>query len=296
MHQSSNGPDSASTFAGYRPISGRRKLSARLTRLVRGSLSLGTFPVHPLGRFTGALLKHLNTPQRRAHGLVLVLPGIEGESCLNHSIARGLADGGVPLAIEICDWTTGVILLFLYHLRSRRRNMAQAERLARRITGYQAEYPGRPVYLVGHSGGGAMTVLTLEHLPPGVRVTGAVLLQAAISPGHDLTAALAATERGIWNFHSRCDIFFDGIGTLIAGTLDGCHTPAAGMVGFRQPAELRADGSEMYATRLHQVAYRPAMCGNFHFGGHMDATNRVFVAERIAPLLSEHSRCAAAQP
>ena len=31
-----------------------------------------------------------------ASGLVLVLPGIEGEGFLNHDIAYGLNDGGVP--------------------------------------------------------------------------------------------------------------------------------------------------------------------------------------------------------
>ena len=80
-------------------------------------------------------------------------------------------------------------------------------------------------------------------------------------------------------------MFFDGIGTIVAGTMDGRHTPAAGMIGFRPPAGLGAAGRELYATRLHEVAFRPEMCAAFHFGGHMGATNRVFVAERIAPLL-----------
>ena len=130
-------------------------------------------------------------------------------------------------------------------------------------------------------------MLTLERLPAGTTVTGAVLLQPAISPTYELSAALARSERGIWNFHSVFDVFFDGIGTIVAGTVDGRHTPAAGMIGFRPPADLDATGKGLYATRLHQVPFRPEMCAAFHFGGHIGATNRVFVAERIAPLLQK---------
>ena len=157
-------------------------MNPRIGRFFRGCLSIVGVLIHPLGRFTGRFLDDLQTPARRERGLVLVLPGIEGESCINHSIARGLADGGVTSAIEVFDWTTGVILLFLYHLRGWRRNVAQAKRIARRIAEYRKAYPGRPVHVVGHSGGGAMTVLVLERLPADTTVTSAVLLQAAVSP------------------------------------------------------------------------------------------------------------------
>ena len=57
-----------------------------------------------------------------------------------------LADGGVEAAIEIHDWTTGVILLLLYHLRGWKRNLRQVDRLVRRIVEYRQTYPGRPIY------------------------------------------------------------------------------------------------------------------------------------------------------
>src|SRR5260221_4327757 len=145
----------------------------RIEHLTRGCLSILGVLLHPLGRFCGGLLNDLRTPERLEKGLVLVLPGIEGQSLLNHGIARGLADGGVISAIEIFDWTTGVILLFLYHLRGSRRHKAQAEKIARRVVEYQRNYPGRPVHLVGHSGGGAMAGLALEHLPAEVKVASA---------------------------------------------------------------------------------------------------------------------------
>jgi pimeloyl-ACP methyl ester carboxylesterase len=231
------------------------------------------------------MLNDLRTPERFDTGLVLVLPGIEGESLLNHSIARGLADGGVGAAIEIFDWTTGVILFSLYHLRSKKRHIDQARRLVERILAYRQLYPGRPIHLVGHSGGGAMIVLALERLPVEHQVTSAILLQSALSPDHDLTMALSRTERGLWSFSSRLDMFFLGIGTLACGTLDGKHRAASGMVGYREPAGLPPDGRELYRTRLHQVAYQPSMAVDFHFGGHLCVASRPFIAHAVAPLL-----------
>ncbi len=265
------------------------RAASRNVRNCRGCVSfLGVF-LHPLGRFTGGLLRDLRTPDRLERGLVLVLPGIEGESFVNHSIARGLADGGVEAAIEVYDWTTGIIVRLFYHLRGWRRNVAQAERLVRRIVEYREAHPGRPVHLVGHSGGGAMAVLILERLPAGTTVTSAVLLQAAISPRYNLSAALAGAELGIWSFRSLLDLFFLGIFTTVAGTIDGRHTPAAGMVGFRPPAGLSAADKELYATRLHEVSFRPAMSAAFHLGGHFGPTNRVFVGEWIAPFIRKDS-------
>lgn len=259
----------------------------RLQHVSRGCLSLFGMALHPLGRFCGPLLNDLRTAERLDRGLVLVLPGIDGESFLNHNIARGLAEGGVPAAIEIFDWTTGVILLFLYHLRGRQRQIRQAARLVQRIVAYRQSHPGRPVHLVGHSGGAAMIVLTLEQLPPEHQVTCAILLHSAMSPDHDLTTALERAERGIWNFRSVLDVFFLGIGTSVAGTLHGPHGAAAGMVGFRQPAGLGPRSEELYVTRLHEVAYQPAMIADFHSGGHLSVTSRPFIANAVAPLLIE---------
>ena len=131
--------------------------------------------------------------------------------------------------------------------------------------------------------------MTLERLPPDVTVTRYVLLQPAISPGYDLSVALAKTESGIWSFHSRFDLFFVGLMTRILGTLDGRHCPAAGLSGFHRPPQLTAEGHQLYDTRLHQTPFRAWMCAAFHFGGHMGPTNRVFIAESIAPLLRRTS-------
>ncbi len=89
-------------------------------------------------------------PERLARGLVLILPGIEGRSFLNVSLMAGLLDAGLPYAMEIVDWTTGHFLLLIYHLRAWKRNHRVARQIADRVIEYRRQYPGRPVWLIGH--------------------------------------------------------------------------------------------------------------------------------------------------
>ena len=63
------------------------------------------------------------THQERACGAVFVLPGIEGEGRLNHAVARGLKQGGVPYAVEIFDWgAPGGVLSWHRNLTDYERN------------------------------------------------------------------------------------------------------------------------------------------------------------------------------
>jgi len=230
------------------------------------------------------------TPERAAQGYTLVLPGVEGTSRHNISIARGLVDAGHPAAIEVRDWTTGRAPLFLYHLMALQRNKKRAEEIAEQIVAYQQQYPGRPVTLIGHSGGAAMALLALEALPEGRQVTQVVLLAAAISPTYDLTTALARSERGILSFYSWGDVPHLVLGTLAAGTLDRRHSVSAGASGFRVPKGLSDEALALYETRLVQVPYRVAMAGSFNLGGHAGPTTRKFVATWVAPRLVADSK------
>lgn len=122
------------------------------------------------------------TPERAEKGYTIILPGVEGTSWFNISVARGLVDAGHDRAIEIHDWTTGYWPMFVYHLMALERNREKAREIAERIVAYQDRYPGRPVTLIGHSGGAAMAVLVLESLPVDRQVTQAILLAGALSP------------------------------------------------------------------------------------------------------------------
>jgi pimeloyl-ACP methyl ester carboxylesterase len=260
-------------------------LLGQLRRAWRGLHSLAAGLAFPLGGWWLSGLRSLRDPARLAHGLTVVLPGVEGWGPLNWSIARGLDDAGLPGAIIVHDWTTGFWPLFPFHLRARRRNHRRAAELARLILDYQDRYPGRPVHLVGHSGGGAVAVWAMEALPPGHSVSTAVLLGPALSPSYRLGPALRRVKRAMWSFWSPLDLVFLAAGTFLFGTADGRHTASAGLRGFSLPPDASAEEASLYWDRLRQRCYAPRMLGQFHWGGHFGWANRVFVAEEVAPLL-----------
>jgi pimeloyl-ACP methyl ester carboxylesterase len=237
--------------------------------------------------FPGRLGKRLADESRQCRGLILVLPGIEGESTLNHNIAYGLSDAGIPDAIEIFDWTRGRLLLF-DNLMNRSRNARQADRLADRIRQYQGEYPGRPVHLVGHSGGAALAVMVLERLGADRPITAAVLLAPALSPRYNLAPALRATVCGIHSLYSRYDTFYLGAGTLILGTIDRKRVFAAGKVGFQVPEGLPPADADVYRTKLRQVTWQYGMLADGHPGGHIGSSDRRFVRKWVSPILVDH--------
>ena len=225
------------------------------------------------------------TPQRLEQGLTVVLPGIEGKSVFNSNIAQGLIYGGVESAVEVHDWTTGNFILLLVHLRHKKRNREEASKLAQKIVDYQDRFPGKPVFLIGHSGGGGMALLTLEALPPDRKVTGVILLAVAVSRTFDLTEALSKTERGIWNFYSPGDFIFLIASTTLFGTCDGKHGPAAGAFGFKKPAGLDDAGRDLYHSKLHEVPYNLRMIASGNWGGHFGPSWIRFSKNYLAPIL-----------
>ena len=222
------------------------------------------------------------TEARLSRGLVLVLPGIEGKSRYNRAIRDGLADGGVDCAIEIRDWTACGYLTFFYNLRAEKRNRAEAAKIARTIEEYQDAHPGRPVTLVGQSGGGAMVAWVAEAMGPGRKVDGVIMLAAALSPEYRLDKALAKSRRGIVSFYSPWDWVFLGVGTGIFGTSDGSHTSAAGRVGFNAPP---GGGSDGCYGQLFQIKWNAEMIRHWNLGGHVTSGTSPFVARYVAQLV-----------
>jgi pimeloyl-ACP methyl ester carboxylesterase len=222
-------------------------------------------------------------------GLVIILPGIEGPSMWNANIARGLNEGGVRCGIEVYDWGTNVPGGMLINLADIERNRAAARGLSEHIRIYQAAHPGKPVHVIGHSGGGGIAVLAAELLSRDRPLTTAILLAPALSPDYDLTEALARTRYGIFCYYSPYDAALLRVGTSMAGTIDRRFGQAAGAVGFTRPGKANSEDASPY-TRLHQVCWTPAMRRSGHLGGHMGWTERRFVREYLAPLIADFNR------
>ncbi len=158
-------------------------------------------------------------PERLDHGLVLVFTGIEGRSWINSDICQGLDKGGVDMAIRLVDWTTHIPGAYIYDQRAEARNRQKADQIAADILEYRAEHPGRPVILIGQSGGGAMAAWTAECLPDRYGVDGIIMMAVSLSPGYQLDGALGRSRRGIVSFYSEKDFLLLGAGVLAIGDL-----------------------------------------------------------------------------
>lgn len=222
------------------------------------------------------------TDDRLANGLVIILPGIEGESELNRNIRRGLLASGVDRALPIRSWgrpipLAGVLINQMDFLGNRLAGIG----VANVITDYQDSHPGRPVYVIGHSGGGGVAVFTAEALPKDRQIDGLILLSASISSAYDLTKALGRCRNGIANFHNPDDAGLLGIGTTIVGTVDGTHGPSAGLIGFDPPAERDKEEKKLAYEKLYQVRLDAGMVGDGD--PHSSSTHVPFVATYVAP-------------
>ena len=215
------------------------------------------------------------TAQRLDRGLVIILPGIEGEGPLSYGLRDGLLRAGVDAAMPIYRWgrpipIAGPILNQIDVVGNR----LVAERIAQMILDYQETHPGQPVFLVGHSGGGGVAVFSAEALPEGRSVEGLILLSASISKTYNLSKALRRCRRGIANFYSAGDVALLGIGTTVMGNVDGIHGPSAGLAGF-----------DSNPAGLYQIPWSQEMSSSGNVGGHMDTVATAFVQRYVAPWL-----------
>jgi len=222
--------------------------------------------------------------ERLEAGLVICLDGVGGYDWLPRLLRRGLFQGGVGAAMVIYHWSVGPLGMWVSDLVLRQRNRRSARDVAETIAAYREWMPGRPVTLIGHSGGGGMAAWVLEAMDEGCQVDRALLLAPALSPGYNLAPALQAVRERMYVFYSWFDIPLLGLGTLVFGTLDGRHAPSAGMVGFRMPANLDAAGREAY-SKVTQIRWRPRMIRDGHFGDHSGCTNTRFARRVLAPLV-----------
>ena len=216
---------------------------------------------------------------RYENGLVVVFPGVEGISALNLRLCTALDEGGVDWAIELRDWSG--LLGPLGNQTFESWNRLVAEQFSERIVKYRQEYPGRPVVVIGHSGGTAMAVWTAESMPDDHFVDGVVLLSSSLSAKYDLLPALEKSLRGIVNFYSSKDNVALGVGTRTAGTMDGTHSRAAGKHGFDQPEF----GGLWAFERLYQIGWTPPMRALGVRGGHTGFTTSRFSETILAPLV-----------
>ena len=222
--------------------------------------------------------------ERVCNGLVFSLDGVGGYNWGPRWLREGLEEGGVKYGIYIFDWGHGPAGMFVADLWDVEGNKKRAGELAELVERYQKSYPGRPVYLIGHSGGGGMVVFALEEMKAGVQVDDVFLLAPALDPDRNLAPALAHVRNRCYVTYSKADLGLMGLGTTIFTTMDGKHKAGAGLVGFNMPAEL-SEGERVQYGKLLQAGWEGSLLKVGHFGGHMGWTSAGFAKEIIAPIL-----------
>jgi pimeloyl-ACP methyl ester carboxylesterase len=227
----------------------------------------------------------LASPERLDRGYVLLLPGIMGCTSTDHELTVGLARAELPLAIEMYDWTEGRWRM-ISNLRGLARNRREAQIVAAKIMAYQDQYPGRPVHVIGYSGGAGMAVMALEALPPDRRVTSVILLAATLAPDYDLRLAMSHSESGIRNFYSPVDVPVLMATMALVGTMEGHHTVAAGAWGFAVPRGIEGEERRQYEQNLVQQSYTLEMLTWGNSGGHFGWVRPSFVQHWLAPLVA----------
>jgi hypothetical protein len=215
-------------------------------------------------------------------GVVFQVGGVGGIGLMSVSSRYALPRAGLPHEIREFVWTHGKGHMFL-DLQDTRHCLAKAQELADQIRRIKETQPGRPVYVMAHSGGCALSLAAAEMLPER-SIERIVLLSAAVAPTYDLRPALRATNYGIISFYSKKDNLILGWGTRHFGTMDRYYGPSAGYVGFSVPTNLSAEDRLLYA-RLVQLSWHPKLILEGNSGGHNGSVMPGFLTREVAPWL-----------
>ncbi len=217
-------------------------------------------------------------------GLIVLYPGISSLPSDMIKWYDAFRAEGIDRAIEVISY--GPTLDLIGNLQNFDRNAAFSRIEALRIAAYMDAYPGRPVTLIGYSGGTAIAVLTTAALPDGYSVDQILLFSSGLSAQYDLTPALDRSKEGIVHFWSPVDelsLFF----TNLLGTMDGYYdVPPAATVGFAMEDE-----------RLRQWTWTEDMRELGNDGDHTDYLwNEAWLRVYLPPLLTGHADDAASSP
>jgi pimeloyl-ACP methyl ester carboxylesterase len=224
-------------------------------------------------------------PASNSVGVVFVANGSGDFRTLSTNLNRVVAETSTPLEIETVPWSHGFCRYITDHVHHAN-HLQQGAQLAAEVAAYRQAYPGRAVYLIGHSAGCAVALAAAERLPSD-SVDRIILLAPSVCVSYDLRPALRTARCGIDVFHSDKDSVILGLGMKIVGTSDhGCRT-AAGQCGFRPVIACPAD-TDLYNSRLRQHPWDPVVAWSGNGGGHYGSNQVGFLRAYVLPLLVTH--------
>jgi hypothetical protein len=212
-------------------------------------------------------------------GIVFILDGAGGSGWTPTVLRHILSE--LPYEIHHFRWGHGYMRI-IKDLTNRDNTRRRSEELAGLIRDYKSKFPERRIYVIAKSAGTAPAVMALSQLEDDT-VERAFLLSPAISPGFDLSRALASTKLDLYSFWSPHDHFWLGFGTTLFGTADGVPGRAAGLTGFKRPDDPQRI---LHYAKLREIAWTPSMLWQGHLGGHPGNSMPPFIRKYILPLLT----------
>ncbi|MGI9241631.1 MAG: hypothetical protein ACR2RV_12590 [Verrucomicrobiales bacterium] len=255
----------------------------KLAGIILGVLSLASCATKPTG---------LPTPlpdreTRMEKGYLVYLDGAGGGTADNNwadGVKEGLLQAGYAGAGEMYSWETGEGLktdqeASLEYKRSK------ALGAARHIEKYVADYPGKPIEVLGFSAGTAIGIFALEKLAPETKVDNLVLLGASISNNYDLTEALKHVRGKLYIFTTTHDKMV-GFFMKFTGTTDRKHdVDGADLHGFVLPPNANDETRKLYADKIVTIPWKEEMKKSGDRGRHFDNIKMEFIRDYVAPLL-----------
>jgi pimeloyl-ACP methyl ester carboxylesterase len=253
----------------------RRLFLILLTTL---SLSVACNPVTPVMHF----IAKIEEQGDKSQGITYYVGGAGPIGNVGSwDVPQGLVDGGYPGYVEIYSWQGITHAGDQMDLSGNRTKGAD---LADEIKRYRRFYPNQKINIIALSAGTGIATFALERLGENVKVDNVVFLGCSMSSEYDMTRALNRVGRGVYVMYSENDELLKNVVTY-TGTVDrrSADEGIAGLVGFRRPSGARSDTDRMY-RKLHNIPYRIEFMDAGYKGGHTDSTNRLFVAEYVAPV------------
>jgi pimeloyl-ACP methyl ester carboxylesterase len=224
-------------------------------------------------------------PASPPQGVVFVANGSGDFRSVSTNLSRAVAEAGLPLEIETAVWSHGYGRYIADHV-DHENHLVEGDRLAEQVSAYSRTYPGRKIYLIGHSAGCAVVLRAAERLPPD-SVDRIILLAPSVCTEYDLRPALRTARGGIDAFTSEEDRVVLGLGMRIVGTADRRCRTAAGQYGFTPVID--APGDAALYQRLRQHPWDPMVAWSGHEGGHYGSNQTGYLRAYVLPLLAGES-------
>jgi hypothetical protein len=224
---------------------------------------------------------------RMEKGYIVYLDGAGGGTAKKNwseGVKEGILQAGYTGGGEMYSWETGKGLK-ADQVASLEYKRPKALGAARHIEKYVADYPGRPIEILGFSAGTAIGIFALEALAPDTKINNIVLLGASISHDYDLTKALKHVDGKLYIFTTTHDKMV-GFFMKFTGTTDRKqHDAGADIHGFVLPPNASEETRELYAEKIVTIPWRESMTKYGDKGHHFDNIKMEFIRDYAAPLL-----------